>query len=397
MSLLQRASQIEPGILAIRRKIHQKPELGFQELETTALLERELQSYGIETSKNGDRTGVIGLLKGAKPGKVIGVRADIDALPLTEDTGLPYSSEVDGVCHACGHDINATAVLACAKLMSEMREELCGTVKFIFQPAEETLNGSLSMIQNGVMENPKLDAIICLHTWPEMPGGSIGVRRGAMFAAADRFKITIRGKGGHAAHPHRCVDPVVVAGYMITQLQTIVSRETAPLDSAVVTVGKMTAGTAFNIIPNEAVLEGTVRTLSKDTRKSIQESLRRIATHAAEGLNAEANVEYFSGGPPLICDDKINDLVSAATVELLGEDRLLQVPTPSMGAEDFAEYLEFVPGAAVRIGTFDDRPESRIALHSPKAVFDEQAIMTGAVMLCGTIFKFTESDFSTLL
>lgn len=397
MSLLKRASEIEQEMLDIRRKIHQRPELGFREFETTALIEKELQSYGIETSKNGDKTGVIGLLKGAKPGKVIGVRGDIDALPLTENTGLHYSSQVAGVCHACGHDINATTVLACAKLMSEMRDDLCGTVKFIFQPAEELLNGSQSMIQNGVMESPKIDAIICVHTWPEMPGGSIGVRRGAMFAAADQFKITIRGKGGHAAHPHKCVDPVMVAGYMITQIQTIVARETSPLDSAVVTVGKLTAGTASNIIPSEAVLEGTVRTLSKETRKKTQESLTRIATHTAEGLNATADVEYFVGGPPTICDDGINDLVSAATIELLGEDRLLQVPIPSMGAEDFAEYLEFVPGAAIRIGTADERPESKIALHSGKVVFDERAVMTGAVMLCGTIFKFTGSDFSTLL
>lgn len=397
MSLVRRASEIEGDMLAIRRKIHENPELGFKEFRTTALLEKELQSYGIETRKNGGETGLVGILKGGKPGPVIGVRADIDALPVPEDTGLPFASKAEGVSHACGHDVNATTVLACARLMSELRDVLCGTVKFLFQPAEELLSGALSMIKNGAMENPKMDAIICVHTWPEMPGGSIGVRRGPMFASADRFRITIRGKGGHAAHPHKCVDPVVVAGYLITQLQTIVSRETAPLDSAVVTVGKMVAGTASNIIPDEVVLEGTVRTLNKETRKSVQASIRRIATHVAEGLNAAAEVEYFIGGPPLICDDKVNDLVAAATEELLGEGRLLQVPLPSMGAEDFAEYLEFIPGAVVRIGTYDERPESKIALHSSKVVFSEKAIMAGAVMLCGTIFKFTGSDFSKLL
>lgn len=397
MSLMKRASEMESEMIAIRREIHQKPELAFKEFETTALLRKKLRSYGIETKPNGDQTGVIGLLKGAKPGKVMGVRGDIDALPVQEDTGLPFSSKVDGVSHSCGHDINCTTVLACARLLSEMKDDICGTVKFIFQPAEETLDGSLSMIKNGVMEDPKMDAIICVHTWPEMPGGSIGVRRGAMFAAADRFKITIHGRGGHAAHPHKSIDPVVVAGYLITQLQTIVSREVAPLDSAVVTVGKMVAGTASNIIPNEAVLEGTVRTLSKDTRKSICESLKRIATHTAQGLGATASVEYFVGGPPLINDESLNDLVSAATVELLGQDRLLQVPVASMGAEDFAEYMEFVPGAAIRIGTYDERPESKGALHSSKVVFSEKAIMAGAVMLAGTVSKFTGTDFSKLL
>jgi len=397
LSLLKRAQEIEQEMIDIRRKIHQNPELGFKEFETTALLEKELQSYGLETRRNGEDTGIIAILRGAKPGKVIGVRGDIDALPVPEETGLPYASKVEGVSHACGHDINSTAVLACAKLLSEMKDDLCGTVKFIFQPAEETLTGSLSMIKNGVMENPKMDAIICVHTWPEMPGGSIGVRRGAMFAASDRFKITIHGRGGHAAHPHKCVDPVVVAGYLITQLQTIVSREVAPLDSAVVTVGKMVAGTANNIIPSEAVLEGTVRTLNKETRKSIQESVERVAKHTAEAHNATATVEYITGGPPLINDDSLNDLVSEATVELLGEDKLLQVPLASMGSEDFAEYVEFVPGVGVRIGTFDDRPESKGALHSSKIVFSEKAIMAGAVMLCGTVFKFTGSDFSKLL
>ncbi|MGI6662507.1 MAG: M20 metallopeptidase family protein [Bacillota bacterium] len=397
MSLLKRASAIEEEMIAIRRKIHENPELAFKEFQTTALLEKELKSYGIETRRNGDQTGLTGVLKGAKPGKVIGVRGDIDALPVPEDTGLPFSSKVEGVSHACGHDINCTTVLACARLLSELKDELSGTVKFIFQPAEETLSGAASMIKNGVMEDPKMDAIICVHTWPEMPGGSIGVRRGAMFAASDRFKITIRGQGGHAAHPHRSIDPVVVAGYLITQLQTIVSREVAPLDSAVVTVGKMTAGTASNIIPNEAVLEGTVRTLNKETRKRVHESLVRIATHTAEGLSATAQVEYVTGVPPLVNDDFLNDLVSAATVELLGEDNLLEVPVASMGSEDFAEYMEFIPGAAIRIGTYDERPESKGALHNSKTVFSEKAIMAGAVMLTGTVFKFTGSDFSKLL
>lgn len=394
MSLVARAFEIEPEMVAIRRKIHEYPELSFCEHGTTELVERELQRYGIETIRNGNETGMVGLLKGNNEGKNICIRCDIDALPMTEDTGLPFSSRNEKACHSCGHDIHTTIVLACARLMSERRKDINGSVKFIFQPAEEISKGAVSMIKNGAMENPKVDAIVGVHTWPELPVGSIGVRRGVMFASSDCFKITISGKGGHAAHPHKCVDLVVVAGYMITQLQTIVSREVPAYDFAVVTVGKMTAGTKENIIPSEVVLEGTIRTLNPETRSKVHASLRRIAIHTAEGLNAKADVEIFVGGLPTVCDDGIIDIVSKATTRLLGADKLVQLPYPSMGTEDFSEYLNFAPGAMIRIGTANELPESRYALHSPKIVFDEKAITSGAIALCGTILEFLGSDFS---
>ena len=397
MSLVKRAYELQNDMFSLRREIHAFPELAFQEFKTTELIERSLKSYGIETFPNGDKTGVIGILKGAKPGRTIALRADIDALPVQEASGLPYASTREGLSHACGHDIHTAALLGAARLLSELKNEICGTIKFLFQPAEESTNGAKSMIANGALDNPRVDAIICAHTWPDIPGGSIGVRKGAMLAAADSFKININGKGGHAAHPHKCVDPIVVGAYIITQLQTVVSREVSPTDSAVVTVGKMIAGTASNIIPSQAIIEGTFRTVSKETRGHIKDSIARIAKLTAESLNAVAEVEFGMGVPPTICDPEIVDIASEAVIQLLGEDRLLQLAVPSMGAEDFAEYLEFVPGALLRLGTADERPESRFALHSPKVVFDEQSIVAGAIAFVGTVFKLTGSDFTKLL
>ena len=397
MSLVKRAYELQNDMFSLRREIHAFPELAFQEFKTTELIERSLKSYGIETFPNGDKTGVIGILKGAKPGRTIALRADIDALPVQEASGLPYASTREGLSHACGHDIHTAALLGAARLLSELKNEICGTIKFLFQPAEESTNGAKSMIANGALDNPRVDAIICAHTWPDIPGGSIGVRKGAMLAAADSFKININGKGGHAAHPHKCVDPIVVGAYIITQLQTVVSREVSPTDSAVVTVGKMIAGTASNIIPSQAIIEGTFRTVSKETRGHIKDSIARIAKLTAESLNAVAEVEFGIGVPPTICDPEIVDIASEAVIQLLGEDKLLPLAVPSMGAEDFAEYLEFVPGALLRLGTADERPESRFALHSPKVVFDEQSIVAGAIAFVGTVFKLTGSDFTKLL
>ena len=396
MSLVERVKELEDEFIGYRRQIHQNPELGFEEFETTKLVEKVLHECGIETRPNGDKTGVIGLLKGGKPGKVIGLRADMDALKLTEDTGLPFASKKPGVCHACGHDFHVATLLGAARILSEYKDQLCGTVKFLFQPAEEVMNGSDTMIANGALENPKIDYLIAAHTWPEMPAGSVGVRKGAILGSADRFTLTITGKGGHAAHPHKCIDPVVIAAHVITQLQTIVSRNVAPVDSVVITVGHLTAGTVSNIIPTECVMEGTVRTLNPDTRKMVKENIERIAKCTAEGMGGCASLDYEWGVPPTLNEPFIIDNISEAVVELLGEDKLLEVPVPSMGAEDFARYLEFVPGVFFRLGTADERAETKGALHSPKTLFNEKAIGTGVVAMVGTVFKLTGSDMSVL-
>lgn len=397
MSLANRVKELESEFVDYRRRIHQNPELGFEEYETCRLIERVLGDLGIETRRNGEKTGVIGLLKGELPGKkVIALRADMDALKLTEDTGLEFASTKPGVCHACGHDMHVAVLLGAAKMLAEHKADLKGTVKFLFQPAEEMMNGSDSMIENGAMENPAVDYILAAHTWPEMPAGSIGVRKGAMLGSADKFSVTITGKGGHAAHPHKGIDPIVIGAYIITELQTIVSRRIAPIDAAVVSIGCLTAGTVSNIIPTECFLEGTVRTQDPDTRKKVAEYIENIVTHTALAMGATAKLDYEWGVPPTMCDSFVVDNISEAVKELLGPDKLLQVPVPSMGSEDFSRYLEHAPGAFFRIGTADERPETRGALHNPQTLFSEKAIPAGVIAMVGTVFKLTGSDMKKL-
>lgn len=396
MTLLERVDAIREEIVGIRRKIHQNPELSFEEKETTALVKEYLDKAGIETRPNGKTTGVIGILKGGKPGPVLALRADMDALKLTEATELPFSSGKPGVCHACGHDIHTAVLLGTAKILSGYREDLCGTVKFLFQPAEEGLGGARTMIENGALKDPEVDYILACHTWPEMPAGSIGVRKGAMLGASDSFKITVKGKGGHAAHPHKGIDPVVAAAHIITQLQTIVSRRVAPVDSAVITIGHLEAGTVNNIIPNEAYMEGTVRTQDPETRKQIAEYIEQLAVGTARAMGADAVVEYHFGVGPTLCDSGLVDLISEAVAGILGTDSLLQVPVPSMGAEDFAYYLEHVPGALFRLGTYDDTPQSHWALHNPSTLFNEKAIPTGMAAMTASVFRISGSDMSKL-
>ena len=362
MSAIQKMMQeLEPEYIKIRRYLHQHPELSFQEENTTKFIKDELNKYGIEVYGNKGFTGAVGVLHGAMPGKTIALRADIDALPVKENTGLEFASVNEGCCHACGHDLHMTSLLAAARLLSKYRQHLHGTVKFFFQPAEEKLGGSETIINNGFLDD--VDAVFGVHTWPDVPGGSIGIKYGPMMAGSDSFKITITAPGGHAAHPHKTPDPIAAAAYMITQLQTIVSRELNPLDSAVITVGKMTAGTAANIIPSEVVLEGSMRYLLPETRMQIHYLVGMIETSAAK---------------------------------LLGNDKVSILPSASMGSEDFSFYLAKKPGAFFRIGTGMADPNSHLALHNGKLLFSENAILAGAVTFCGIVFLFTGSDFSML-
>lgn len=396
MTLVEKVEAYRDEFIGLRRRIHENPELAFQEVETTKLIRDYLEQLGIETYPNGDATGVIGILKGGKPGMVLALRADIDALKLAEKTGLPFASKTEGICHACGHDMHTAVLLGTAKMLSEYREDICGTIKFIFQPAEEGLGGAKSMIANGALENPKPEYILACHTWPEMPAGSIGVRKGAMLGASDTFKITVYGKGGHAAHPHKGIDPVVVSAQIITALQTISSRRVAPVDPIVVTVGHLTAGTVSNIIPNDAVMEGTVRTQSPETREKAAEYLTQISQGVAAAMGAEAKVEYNFGVGPTMNDPYLIDQISEAVTEIMGADKLLQVPVASMGAEDFAFYLEKIPGALFRIGTHDETPESKWALHNPSTLFNEEAIPAGVKAMVASVFKLTGFDLAIL-
>lgn len=389
-NLLHDAKQIEEEFIVIRRQIHEFPETAFEEWKTSALIAEKLSSCGIEVMQNGDKTGVIGILRGAKEGKTVALRADIDALPVSEKTGLSYDSKREGKCHACGHDLHTAALLEAARLLSDRRDKLSGTVKFVFQPAEEQLNGAPTILESGFLQD--VDVIFGAHSWPALPVGTVGIRRGTMMAGADRFKITIHAAGGHAAHPEKTADPIIAVGYIITQLQMIVARELKATDAAVITVGKIRAGETFNTIPSEAVLEGTVRCLSPDVQLHIRESVKRIADCVARSVGATATTEYINGCPPLMGTPDAVDTIERAAEMLLGKGKVVALEEPSLGSEDFAYYLQRIPGAFIRIGTADERKKSRLGLHNPEIVFNEDAISIGAVTLAMTALLYTESD-----
>ena len=376
MTLLEKIEQNKEDLLNIRHQIHRHPETAFEEIETTKLIKKVLDDAGIENHPNGDSTGVIGLIHGAKEGPVLAIRADIDALPIKENTGLPFSSEVSGKCHACGHDLHTTVLIGAARLLKEYQNDLCGTIKLIFQPAEEVMTGAAKTIANGALENPKPDFILACHTWPDMPAGSIGVRKGTMLGASDSFKVKVIGKGGHAAHPQKGIDPVVIAAHIITQLQTIVSRNTDPLETVVVGVGKLEAGTQYNIVAEHAVLEGTTRSFLPEVRKFTNDRVVRIAKETAALYGAEAEVEFLDFAAPLVNDAKAVEEVTAVTAEFLPREDIISDFQKALGADDFADYLAVTRGMYAFVGTRSAKdPHTAVAHHHGLFDVDEEGLL----------------------
>lgn len=359
-----------------------------EEEKTTALIKEKLAEYGLEPADVCLPSGAAAVLTGDRPGKTILFRADIDALPVNERSGLSFTSKNPGVCHSCGHDIHTASLLLTARVLSRMRESLAGQVIFLFQPAEENLGGSQTVIDSGLFEKYHPEFAVGVHCWPDLLGGTVGFRKGPFMASSDSVKIRVTGKGGHGAHPHKSIDPITAAAYILTQLQTVVSRSVAPLDSAVLTMGKISGGTAANVIPDEAVMEGTVRTVNNETRTLVEQRIRTIAACGAEAMGASCEVEYKRGVPALECDNRVTELLINAAMEQLGNNNVITLETPSMGSEDFARYLEIIPGAMFRIGTATENPASRLPLHNGGIIFDEKAISAGASVFCGLAAEY---------
>jgi amidohydrolase len=386
------ARNIEADVIEWRRHLHRNPELSGQEYDTARFVAEILEKTGIEDVRHVGDTGVTGLIRGRGPGRVVALRADMDALPGDEKTGLPFSSERPGAAHMCGHDVHTAILLGVAKVLHDARGEFDGAVRLVFQPAEEGLGGAESMIAGGVLENPKVDAIAALHLWPELPPGTVGIRDGALTAATDGVIVEFTGSQGHAAHPHKCVDPVVTAGQFLANVQAVVAREIAPLDAAVLTFGKIAGGHAGNIIPEKVVIEGTIRTLSPETRKKMAAAVERFAKSTADGMRASVAVTIRRGVPPLISDPRLVALFAESVRNLLGPDRLAALPTPSMGGEDFALYLEHVPGVFFRLGV--QRPGAPFhPLHSPQFDPDESAFATGVAAMSRFAADFLARGF----
>ncbi|MBI3267704.1 MAG: amidohydrolase [Planctomycetes bacterium] len=386
-----RARALVGEITTLRRDLHAHPELRFEEERTGAAIARELEAAGLEVRRGVAKTGVVGLLRGARPGPTVALRADMDALPLTEETGLPYASTHPGRMHACGHDGHVAMLVGTARVLAGMRGELSGSVKFFFQPAEEGGHGGLRMCEAGVLEDPRVDAIFALHDWPFLPVGDIGIRYGPMMAATDSFAIEVLGQGGHAAYPHKVVDPILLACRIVEGLQSIVSREVNPVDAVVVTVGKLHAGTAVNIIPNFARMEGTVRSMSVAGRESALAAVARIAEGTATAHRGRVKVEITPGYPPTVNHDAACDLVRAAAEEVVGAARVSILGEPSMGGEDFSYYLQRVPGAMFRLGIARGAVEAEPALHTTTFNFNDDAIEVGIRTLAGTALRFLEA------
>ena len=366
-----------PYLREIRHRIHQNPEIKHQEFDTADLVERELAEAGVPTERLG-KTGVIGLIKGAKGGKTIALRADMDALPMQELTGLAYASSNDCM-HACGHDGHTTILIGAARVLAGMTGKLAGNVKLIFQPAEEGGAGAKILCDMGVMSRPKVSQVYGLHCFNPIPAGAIGVLEGPMTACADQFYITVKGKGAHGAYPDVGIDPIVAACEIVTAIQTIVSREVPPRRAAVVTVGTIHGGTASNIIPEKVELSGTMRSYDPDVRLMLIDSLKRVSKHVASAVGARATVRISSGYPATVNDKSLCDVVRRAGAKALGAAKVIELQEGKMGAEDFSYYLDYAPGAFFRLGTGDGSGKQAPG-HNPYFDFNDKAIATGVKM-----------------
>jgi amidohydrolase len=384
-------ADVDERVIEIRHHLHRRPELGLQEQETSALIARELEALPLNVTRNIYGTGVCALLESPRSdaGTIL-LRADMDALPIQENTGSPFASEIPGVMHACGHDGHTAILLGTAMVLSRFRDKVPGNVKFLFQPAEETEGGAAGMIEEGVLENPRVDAAVGLHLWGSAPSGIVEYKAGPLMASPDVFSIRVVGKGGHAAMPHACVDPVPVAASIIQQLQTIVSRRVDPLDSVVISVCRVEAGTTHNVIPDEAVLEGTVRALVPEVRAAIPAMIENVARQAAAMHGAECIVDYTYRYPPLVNDEAITDLVRRSAADVLGADRVREAKRPNMGGEDFAYFAQAVPSSFFFLGIAPSETEL-VRHHHPEFRIDDAVLKDGIAVFCRTVFDFFDS------
>lgn len=379
--LKEAVAAIAPDAVAWRRHLHRNPETAFEEYDTAAFIEKTLRDSGVTGVRRIGGTGVVALIEGASPGGCVGLRADIDALPLDEDTGLPYASQRPGAAHLCGHDIHTAVLLGAGKILAENRGAFSGSVKLLFQPAEETLSGAARLIEEGVMQGPKVERIFGLHCWPDLLAGTVGVQSGAMMAGASNFSIVVKGRQGHGAHPHRAVDPVLIASHIVLALQSLVSREIAPVDPAVVSIGKIHGGFSSNTIPGTVTIEGTFRTLAPAPADLIASRIREIATGLARDMRGEAEVALTKGVPPLQNDEDLCGDLRHRFAAAFGEEGVIRLTVPSMGSEDFAEYLAHCPGCLFRLGVGAPGGKGNPPLHAKDFVADDSAVATGILAM----------------
>lgn len=394
-TLFNDVDEIMPGIVADRRWLHENPELGFKETKTAGFVRQRLESLGVEDIQDGiAETGITALIRGTAngPGRTVLLRADMDALPLSEENDIDYRSRTDGVMHACGHDAHTAMLLATARILMDRRDEFSGMVKLLFQPSEEANGGGAKpMIEAGVLENPHVDAVFGQHMASDLPTGGVWITGGPMQASADEFKIRIQGKGGHGAVPHTAIDPIVIATQIVGALQTVVSRRVDPMASAVVSVCTIHAGTASNIIPDTADLSGTVRTFTPEVRDLAQEELVRLAGSIAEAMGGRAEVTYNRGYPPTVNDEGMADLVRAAAAKAIGEENVHQM-RPIMPAEDFSYFLLERPGTYFMLGCRNEEKGITWPHHHPRFDIDEDSMQYGVATMAQVVLDYLTAD-----
>jgi len=379
---------LQEQLVEWRRGLHQKPELGFKEQLTAAFISQKLQEWGIPHRTGLAETGIVAVIQGGLPGPVLGIRADMDALPIQEANDVPYRSQHDGRMHACGHDGHVAIALGTAYYLAQHQAQLAGSVKFIFQPAEEGPGGAKPMIEAGALENPSLDALIGLHLWNNLPLGMIGVRTGAMMAAVEQFDLVIQGRGGHGAMPHQTVDAIVVGAQVVNALQTVVARNLDPIQSGVVTVGKFQAGSARNVIADSALLSGTVRYFDPKLTNFFEDRIRSIIDGICQGFGATYSLDYQRFYPPVINDGAIADLVRSVAEDVV-ETSIGVVPDcQTMGGEDISYFMQEVPGCYFFLGAANVDKGLAFPHHHPRFDFDETALGLGVEMFVRCVEKF---------
>ena len=381
------ATKLSPRLIEIRRHLHSHPELSGQEHHTAAFVAGVLSSNGVHVREGVGKTGVIGEVQGTPSDRpCLAIRTDMDALPIQERTGLEYASKAAGVMHACGHDVHTTVGLGTAMVLSQLAEELPGKVRFLFQPAEEIAQGASWMVQDKAMDN--VSAILSLHVFPSIPAGKVGIRYGALTAAADELDIIIVGESGHGARPHEAIDAIWIAAQVITTLQQAISRTQNPLRPVVLSIGQINGGRAPNVIADSVKLRGTVRSLHPETRANLPLWIEKIVANICNSYGAQYEVDYRPGTPGVQNDLALSQLLQTAAEEAWGSDRVQVLTEPSLGAEDFSLYLEHAPGSMFRLGVgYEDRAIN-YPLHHPQFEVNESAIVTGVVTLAYSAFKY---------
>lgn len=387
IDFMKEAKLLEQELIAIRRDFHMHPELGFEELRTSNRIREILKQEGIESTVIA-KTGVCALIKGEDEGRVIALRADMDALPLQDKKQCDYSSTYEGKMHACGHDAHTAILLGAAKILNKHRNKLKGTVMLIFEPAEETVGGARFMIEEGILEEPYVDAVIGLHVSEEVPCGKISIKRGVVNAASNPFTLTIKGKGGHGAHPETAVDPIVAASHFVVALQTIVSREIPPVYPAVVTVGSFVGGTAQNIIPEEVTLKGIMRTLTTEHRNYVKERFQEILMGICKSFRVSYELDIEESYPCLYNNDKMVGSVEKNAAMIIGEENVSNQQFPSMGVESFAYFSNERPSAFYFLGTGNKHKNTTFPAHGSYFDIDEDSLAIGAALQAANAYNY---------